>query len=248
MLPPLALRYVTTTHVINSAIVKTSKLTKARPVYRGVAGGVLPDNFWVANEQDVMGGIELAFMSTTFDRAVAMHYASQPGKPALVFEMQMGMIDRGCELGWISQYPHEAECLFAPLTGLEVQETSVEGSVLLIKARLSVNLNALTIEQVVSKRRALIDQMAVQSREVVALKAASQEEYQAWRKEFMKPVKARVKARFGVGVMATRLNAAMMAMQPGKAKNVEEPDASGTGPSSNQKENAATRNLSLIPE
>ena len=88
----------------------------------------------------------------------------------------------------------------------------------------------------------------LKSREVVALKAASQEEYQAWRKEFMKPVKARVKARFGVGVMATRLNAAMMAMQPGKAKNVEEPDASGTGPSSNQKENAATRNLSLIPE
>ena len=86
----------------------------------------------------------------------------------------------------------------------------------------------------------------LKSREVVALKAASQEDYQAWRKEFMKPVKARVKARFGVGVMATRLNAAMMAMQPGKAKNVEEPAASGA--SSSQKENAATRNLSLIPE
>ena len=37
------------------------------------------------------------------------------GKPGLVFEMQMGMIDRGAELGWISQYPHERECLFAPL-------------------------------------------------------------------------------------------------------------------------------------
>ena len=46
-----------------------------------------------------------------------MHYAQQPGKPALVFEMQLGMIDRGAELGWISQYPYEAECLFAPLTG-----------------------------------------------------------------------------------------------------------------------------------
>ena len=37
------------------------------------------------------------------------------GKPGIVFEMQMGMIDRGAELKWISQYPHEEECLFAPL-------------------------------------------------------------------------------------------------------------------------------------
>ena len=40
-------------------------------------------------------------MSTTFEREVAMHYAQQrPGKPALVFEMQLGMIDRGAELSW----------------------------------------------------------------------------------------------------------------------------------------------------
>ena len=65
----------------------------------------------------VKGGVESAFMSTTFEREVAMQDASEPGKPALVFEVQMGMIDRGAELGWISQYPHEKECLFAPLTG-----------------------------------------------------------------------------------------------------------------------------------
>ena len=82
-------RYVTTTHVINSAIVKSSKLTKAQKVYRGVAGGVLPESFWRANKQGVKGGIENAFMSTTFDREVAMHYAgSVPGKPALVFEVR----------------------------------------------------------------------------------------------------------------------------------------------------------------
>ena len=127
------------------------------------------------------GGIERAFMSTTFDRAAALHYASQPGKPAIVFEMQMGMLDRGAELGWLSQarftispellpistelptispelppispelpqltdcaaegparslsqYPHERECLFAPLTSLEVQRTRVVGSVRQIAA------------------------------------------------------------------------------------------------------------------
>ena len=98
-------KYVTTTHVINSVIVKSSKLTRARKVYRGVAGGVLPESFWRPNKQGVKGGIESAFMSTTFSREVAMHYASVPGKPALVFEMVMGMIDRGAELGWISQVP-----------------------------------------------------------------------------------------------------------------------------------------------
>ena len=35
--------YVTTIHVINSAIVKLSKLTVVTPVYRGVQGGMLPE-------------------------------------------------------------------------------------------------------------------------------------------------------------------------------------------------------------
>ena len=80
---------MTTTHVINSAIVKASKLTKAAKVYRGVAGGILPESFWRPNKQGVKGGIETAFMSTTHDREVAMQYANVPGKPALVFEMQV---------------------------------------------------------------------------------------------------------------------------------------------------------------
>ena len=81
--------------MINSVIVKSSKMTKATKVYRGISGGVLPESFMLANEQGIKGGIESAFMSTTFNREVAMHYARQPGKPSLVFEMQMGMIDRG---------------------------------------------------------------------------------------------------------------------------------------------------------
>ena len=53
-------------------------------------------------------------MSTTTDRAVAMGYAgaSWSKTPGIVFEIQQGMIDRGCELSWASQYPHEAETLF----------------------------------------------------------------------------------------------------------------------------------------
>ena len=153
---------VTTLHVVNSVIVKASKLTSARPIYRGIAGGRLPDAFWKPNEHGVMGGVENAFMSTTFDRDVAMTYSRQdgPNKPSVVFEMKMGMVDRGAELDWLSQYSHERECLFAPLTGLEVLGTRIEDGVIIVEARLSVNLNNLTIEQVVSKRRKMLQDMA----------------------------------------------------------------------------------------
>lgn len=53
--------YVTTCHVINSAIVKTSKLTKVAKVYRGVVGGLLPETFWTPNAQGVRGGVEVTY-------------------------------------------------------------------------------------------------------------------------------------------------------------------------------------------
>ena len=94
--PPPPPAYVTTLHAINSGIIKLSKQTKACTVYRGVAGGVLPEQFWTPNEHGVMGGIELGFMSTTTERDVALMYMQQSGKAAkMVFEIRMGMIDRG---------------------------------------------------------------------------------------------------------------------------------------------------------
>ena len=99
-------RYTTTLYVINSAVLKMSKLTIARPVYRGYSGGSMPAAFQVANGFGVRGGVESAFMSTTTDRSVAMGYASH-GSVGIVIEMEMGMVDRGAELSWLSQYPHE---------------------------------------------------------------------------------------------------------------------------------------------
>lgn len=98
-------KYVTTTFAINSVIVKSSKLTKAAKVYRGVSGGVLPDVFMKPDEYGVRGGVDVAFMSTTSSRDVAVEYAKPKsvGKPSIIFEMEMGMVDRGAELGWISQ-------------------------------------------------------------------------------------------------------------------------------------------------
>ena len=69
-------------------------------MYRGVHDFVLPEQFVTPNEYGVRGGIEGAFMSTTTDRAVAMQYAASGGS-GLVFEIQMGMIDRGAGLACI---------------------------------------------------------------------------------------------------------------------------------------------------
>ena len=56
-------------------------------------------------------------------------------------------------LSWLPQYPHEREILFGPLTGIEVLGTRVDGGVVVIECAFSINLTALTLEQVVSKRR-----------------------------------------------------------------------------------------------
>ena len=102
-------RYATTLHVINSAVVKLGKLQPAMKVYRGVTGGVLPEIFWKANQHNVRGGCEYGFLSTTTDARVATDYAGSSGKSGIVFEIAMGMVDRGASLSWLSQYPHERE-------------------------------------------------------------------------------------------------------------------------------------------
>ena len=90
---------------------------------------------------------------------MAMQYAASGGR-GVVFEIQQGMIDRGADIGWLSQYPHEEEILFAPLTGLEVQSTRCEETVLVVGVSLSVNLSSLTIEQVIGKFRKLVGDAA----------------------------------------------------------------------------------------
>ena len=152
-------KYTTTLHAINSVIVKLSKLTKASTVYRGVHDFVLPDQFWTPNKHGVRGGIDGAFMSTTLKREEAVKYATSGKAAPLIFEIQQGMIDRGADISFLSQYPSEEEILFNPLTGLEVSGSRVEGPVLIVEVKLSVNLTSLTIEQVIGKRKKVLQDM-----------------------------------------------------------------------------------------
>jgi hypothetical protein len=154
-------KYTTTLHALNSAIVKLSKLTQASTVYRGIHDMVLPDQFWTPNKYGVRGGIESAFMSTTLKREEAIKYAASGRTAPLIFEIQQGMIDRGADISFLSQYPSEEEILFNPLTGLEVRGSRVEGTVLVVEVKLSVNLTSLTIEQVTGKRKKMLQDMLV---------------------------------------------------------------------------------------
>jgi hypothetical protein len=88
-------------HAINSLIIKLSKLTIATTVYRGFCYAKLPDSFWTRNSEGLRCGIEYGFSSTTTERSVAVHYGTGPA--GTIFEMPMGLTDRGAELAWLSQ-------------------------------------------------------------------------------------------------------------------------------------------------
>ena len=128
-------KYTTTIHVINSGILKLKPLTQAGHVYRGLHGRSIPDELKTPDHNNVRGGVELGFLSTTLDRRVAMQYARDSGT---IFELEMGLIDRGADLTWISQYPHEQEIL-APLTALEVKSIVVKDGAVVVQVRPSVN-------------------------------------------------------------------------------------------------------------
>ena len=97
-------------------MLKLSKLTEAVKVWRGFSGATLPRSFFKRNAAGVRGGIEYGFSSTTTDRATALSFSR--GDASTIFEMQMGMVDRGAELTWLSQYPHEKEARRPPLSRL----------------------------------------------------------------------------------------------------------------------------------
>ena len=67
-------------------------------------------------------------------------------RPTL-FEIQLGQVDRGATLEWISQFPGEAEVLLPPLSNLEVvgeplMMQTKRGPVKVCQLRVNVNLKA----------------------------------------------------------------------------------------------------------
>lgn len=132
-------RYTTTLHAINSGLLKLqrfSKVPKKHVVYRGVSGLALPPEFLHEDQFGCKGGVEKGFLSTTTDLTVAMAYA-QKGTNPTVWKMTVGQVDRGSSVGWLSQYPREAEILFPPLSNIEVRKDPVMESIDLAGTKVS---------------------------------------------------------------------------------------------------------------
>ena len=71
----------------------------------------------------------------------------------------MGMVDRGADLSWLSQFPAEQEIVFTALMAMEVLRTRVDGATLVVEVHMSANQKAPTLEQAVARRHALLENM-----------------------------------------------------------------------------------------
>lgn len=91
-------------------------------MYRGCAHASLPEEFFTPNEFAVKGAVEFGFFSTSTKREVAIVYARATREPvesdattlrsknaSILFKMSTGMVDRGADVKWLSQYPGEDE-------------------------------------------------------------------------------------------------------------------------------------------
>ena len=130
-------RYPTTLLFVCLGINKLSALTKVQKVYRA-PGGKLPDAFYKGLADGSQGGIEMGFMSTTTEKGEAMKYASYSGVP-VILEVQQGMVARGADISWLSQFPGEAEVLFGPQTCCEVHQIRTEGAFYVVELRPSMS-------------------------------------------------------------------------------------------------------------
>jgi hypothetical protein len=114
-------RYVTTLHALNHGCIKFARLSVAKEVHRGFAGMKLPESFEFPDENNVRGGGEFGFMSTTADRDVALGYtAGHAGEARTLLTAKMNLASRAAFIAYLSQYPAEKELLWPPMCGIEV--------------------------------------------------------------------------------------------------------------------------------
>ena len=111
-----------------------------------MSGVKLPECFMIAKEGGGKGGVDFGFVSTSTDRAVATSYLGGKEMPIL-FQFEVGDIDRGASLSFLSQYPNEDEILIPPLSYLEVTdepflEPTEKGDVWVYPARINCNLKS----------------------------------------------------------------------------------------------------------
>jgi len=170
-------KFSTTIFVLVSAVQKLSRcmnIPVGTLLYRGLGGSMeLPDTFFVPSEfcipskicmtPNALGYTEFAFMSTTQDRSVAVHYSGvRDNKPkASIMEIRPNSVDRGADISDFSQYPGEKEFLIVPYSfvqgdGRQRTEITDGGGVLtVISVNVNINLKTETLEQLTGKKKSM---------------------------------------------------------------------------------------------
>jgi hypothetical protein len=82
-----------------------------------------------------IGGTEMAVMSTTSDKMIALSYAEYTScECPLVFKYKTVGLSRGVKIQFLSLYPKEVEYIYPPLTFLSVVGDSYkEGNVTIVE-------------------------------------------------------------------------------------------------------------------
>ena len=140
--PHLLLEWQTSLSILYSAVFKLSFLSKPGTVYRGVNESrmKLPEAFYRQDGNNFAGGVELAFMSTTYDINVATEYLSRgTTKEGTIFEIEFDAGSRGARVQWVSQYPYEEELLYPPCTFLTCKSVNIVGGIRHVAVSASVS-------------------------------------------------------------------------------------------------------------
>ena len=154
--------FSTTIHVLQSAVVKVADKTK-RPenliLYRGLSAQ-FPSQFYKTDENGCKGFTEWGFMSTTANRDIAVMYSGVKKKvpTATVLQIQTSAINRPACIEIFSQYAHEREYLWVPLSymqpeGTQMLEATKHGIVITVDVFVSANGLATTTDDLVGKKK-----------------------------------------------------------------------------------------------
>jgi hypothetical protein len=102
-------RCPTSIHTLVSATLKLSRITTIPPerkAFRGLGRMQLGPEWFSSDQRGARSGVELAFMSTTLSRELALAYSGMKiGGVGTILEFDVGAIDCGAQLGFLSQYP-----------------------------------------------------------------------------------------------------------------------------------------------
>ncbi len=112
--------YVTTLHALNSGIMRLARVWKLPPnlrVYRGFKN-IGPVNIEQLDMFGCSGGVEPCVLAATSSPSKADHY-SQGG---LKLEIEVGQVNKGADISWLSQFPLEKEVLFPAMSNIEFSQ------------------------------------------------------------------------------------------------------------------------------